>query len=173
MCRAFRCARRPSSSPRRSSRTAVSGATPRSPAKRVEGAGAAVRASLLSGSAAQASAAGRKVGERCAAAALRHPRARFQLGHRRPDATRYLAAMGAEIIKIEAPGRGDPGRASELHTVLGQGKRGIVLDLKKPEAIESRAARRPSRRAGREFRDRGHGPARARAPTHCERSIPG
>ena len=53
-----------------------------------------------------------------------------------PTATRYLAAMGAEIIKIEAPGRGDPGRASELHTVLGQGKRGIVLDLKKPEAID-------------------------------------
>jgi crotonobetainyl-CoA:carnitine CoA-transferase CaiB-like acyl-CoA transferase len=53
-----------------------------------------------------------------------------------PTATRYLAAMGAEIIKVEAPGRGDPGRASELHTVLGQAKRGIVLDLKKPEAIE-------------------------------------
>lgn len=52
-----------------------------------------------------------------------------------PTATRYLAAMGAEIIKIEAPGRGDPGRASELHSVLGQGKRGIVLDLKKPEAV--------------------------------------
>src|SRR5215213_900538 len=44
--------------------------------------------------------------------------------------------MGAEIIKVEAPGRGDPGRASELHTVLGQAKRGIVLDLKKPEAID-------------------------------------
>jgi crotonobetainyl-CoA:carnitine CoA-transferase CaiB-like acyl-CoA transferase len=53
-----------------------------------------------------------------------------------PTATRYLAAMGAEVVKIEAPGRGDPGRASELHTVLGQAKRGIVLDLKKPEAIE-------------------------------------
>lgn len=52
-----------------------------------------------------------------------------------PTATRYLAAMGAEVIKIEAPGRGDPGRASELHAVLGQAKRGIVLDLKKPEAI--------------------------------------
>jgi crotonobetainyl-CoA:carnitine CoA-transferase CaiB-like acyl-CoA transferase len=52
-----------------------------------------------------------------------------------PTATRYLAAMGAEIIKIEAPGRGDPGRTSELHTVLGQAKRGVVLDLKKPEAI--------------------------------------
>ena len=52
-----------------------------------------------------------------------------------PTATRYLAAMGAEIIKIEAPGRGDPGRSSELHTVLGQAKRSIVLDLKKPEAV--------------------------------------
>jgi crotonobetainyl-CoA:carnitine CoA-transferase CaiB-like acyl-CoA transferase len=52
-----------------------------------------------------------------------------------PTTTRYLAAMGAEVIKIEAPGRGDPGRASELHTVLGQGKRGIVLDLKKSEAV--------------------------------------
>ena len=53
-----------------------------------------------------------------------------------PTTTRYLAAMGADVIKVEAPGRGDPGRTSELHTVLGQAKRGIVLDLKKPEAIE-------------------------------------
>src|SRR5271166_5772508 len=52
-----------------------------------------------------------------------------------PTATRYLAAMGAEVIKIEAPGRGDPGRASELHAVLGQAKRGIVLDLKRPEGV--------------------------------------
>ena len=53
-----------------------------------------------------------------------------------PTATRYLAAMGAEVIKIEAPGRGDPGRASELHTVLGQAKKAIVLDLKQPAAVE-------------------------------------
>jgi crotonobetainyl-CoA:carnitine CoA-transferase CaiB-like acyl-CoA transferase len=52
-----------------------------------------------------------------------------------PTATRYLAAMGAEVIKIEAPGRGDPGRASELHTVLGQAKRSVVLDLKNKEAV--------------------------------------
>jgi crotonobetainyl-CoA:carnitine CoA-transferase CaiB-like acyl-CoA transferase len=52
-----------------------------------------------------------------------------------PTATRYLAAMGADVIKVEAPGRGDPGRASELHTVLGQAKRSIVLDLKRPEAV--------------------------------------
>ena len=52
-----------------------------------------------------------------------------------PTTTRYLAAMGAEVIKVEAPGRGDPGRSSHLHTILGQAKRGIVLDLKKPEAV--------------------------------------
>ena len=40
-----------------------------------------------------------------------------------PTTTRYLAAMGAEVIKVEAPGRGDPGRGSELHTVLGQAKK--------------------------------------------------
>jgi len=53
-----------------------------------------------------------------------------------PTTTRYLAAMGAEVIKVEAPGRGDPGRATELHTVLGQAKKSIALDLKKPEAVE-------------------------------------
>jgi crotonobetainyl-CoA:carnitine CoA-transferase CaiB-like acyl-CoA transferase len=53
-----------------------------------------------------------------------------------PTTTRYLAAMGAEVIKVEAPGRGDPGRESELHTVLGQAKKSIVLDLKKPHAVE-------------------------------------
>lgn len=52
-----------------------------------------------------------------------------------PTATRYLAAMGAEVIKIEAPGRGDPGRASELHSVLGQAKKAVVLDLKQPTSI--------------------------------------
>jgi benzylsuccinate CoA-transferase BbsF subunit len=53
-----------------------------------------------------------------------------------PTTTRYLAAMGAEVVKIEAPGRGDPGRASELHTVLGQAKRSVVLDLKHAQAID-------------------------------------
>jgi crotonobetainyl-CoA:carnitine CoA-transferase CaiB-like acyl-CoA transferase len=57
-----------------------------------------------------------------------------------PTATRHLAAMGADVIKLEAPGRGDPGRMSELHTVLGQGKRGIVLDLKHPAAVATARA---------------------------------
>ncbi len=57
-----------------------------------------------------------------------------------PTATRYLAAMGAEVIKVEAPGRGDPGRGSELHTVLGQAKKAIVLDLKQPKDREAAKA---------------------------------
>ncbi len=57
-----------------------------------------------------------------------------------PTATRYLAAMGAEVIKVEAPGKGDPGRGSELHTVLGQAKKAIVLDLKRPEDREAARA---------------------------------
>ena len=52
-----------------------------------------------------------------------------------PTVTRYLAAAGADVIKIEAPGKGDPGRGSELHTVLGQAKCAIVLDLKNPDAV--------------------------------------
>ena len=45
------------------------------------------------------------------------------------------SAMGAEVIKVEAPGRGDPGRSSQLHTVLGRAKRAITLNLKDPEAV--------------------------------------
>ncbi len=52
-----------------------------------------------------------------------------------PTCTRYLAAMGAEVLKVESAGRPDPGRASELHAVLGQGKRGIALNLRAPEAV--------------------------------------
>jgi crotonobetainyl-CoA:carnitine CoA-transferase CaiB-like acyl-CoA transferase len=57
-----------------------------------------------------------------------------------PTTTRYLAAMGADVIKVEAPGAGDPARQSELHTVLGQAKRAIVLDLKQPEGLEAARA---------------------------------
>lgn len=53
-----------------------------------------------------------------------------------PTTTRHLAAMGAEVIKIEAPGRGDPGRGMGLHEVLGQAKRSITLDLKQADAVD-------------------------------------
>ncbi len=53
-----------------------------------------------------------------------------------PTATRHLAALGAEVIKVEAPGHGDPARGSHLHTVLAQGKKGIVLNLKNKHAVD-------------------------------------
>ncbi|MCC6828420.1 MAG: CoA transferase [Novosphingobium sp.] len=57
-----------------------------------------------------------------------------------PYLTLSMADHGAEVIKIEAPGEGDPGRHIGLsdgpHTVffrnLNRGKKSIVLDLKDP-----------------------------------------
>jgi crotonobetainyl-CoA:carnitine CoA-transferase CaiB-like acyl-CoA transferase len=54
-----------------------------------------------------------------------------------PTCTRYLALMGAEVIKIEAPDRPDTGRASELHEVLGQSKLSLQVDLKAPGALDA------------------------------------
>ena len=59
-----------------------------------------------------------------------------------PHCTRLLADMGAEVIKVESP-EGDLMRsrpvmrdgASTMFGQLNAGKRSIVLDLKKPEAI--------------------------------------
>lgn len=53
-----------------------------------------------------------------------------------PTCTRYLAALGADVIKVETTGRADPGRASELHAVLGKSKRAITLNLKQPDALD-------------------------------------
>ena len=53
-----------------------------------------------------------------------------------PTTTRHLAALGAEVIKVEAPGPGDPARQSDLHTILGQGKKSIVLNLRTQPAID-------------------------------------
>ena len=53
-----------------------------------------------------------------------------------PTSTRYMALMGAEVIKIESPSRPDTGRGSELHDVLGQSKLSISLDLKAAGALE-------------------------------------
>src|SRR5262245_60116325 len=55
-----------------------------------------------------------------------------------PDLTMTLADHGAEVIKIEPPGEGDPGRhiglADGASTVffrnLNRGKKSVVLDLK-------------------------------------------
>jgi len=59
-----------------------------------------------------------------------------------PFCAMFLADMGAEVIKVEEPGKGDDARdyppflrgASAYFTNLNRNKKSIVLDLKKPEA---------------------------------------
>jgi crotonobetainyl-CoA:carnitine CoA-transferase CaiB-like acyl-CoA transferase len=61
-----------------------------------------------------------------------------------PFATQILSDLGAEVIKIETPGGGDDTRkippfvGTESHYFLGlnRGKKSVVLDLKKPEAVD-------------------------------------
>jgi crotonobetainyl-CoA:carnitine CoA-transferase CaiB-like acyl-CoA transferase len=63
-----------------------------------------------------------------------------------PFATMILADMGADVIKIEAPGRGDDFRQyPPVHPELSQGapflwsnrnKRSVALDLKTPEGLQ-------------------------------------
>ncbi|WP_028793236.1 CaiB/BaiF CoA transferase family protein [Thalassobaculum salexigens] len=71
----------------------------------------------------------------------------LELGHfiAAPFCTRVLADLGADVIKVEPPGRGDPVRswgiipegetASVWWSVHGRNKRSITADLKKPEGI--------------------------------------
>ena len=70
------------------------------------------------------------------AAAVGRARARFQLGDRRPDDDALSRRDGRRGHQGRSARQGRPGARSELHTVLGQAKKGIVLDLKKPEAVE-------------------------------------
>jgi crotonobetainyl-CoA:carnitine CoA-transferase CaiB-like acyl-CoA transferase len=59
-----------------------------------------------------------------------------------PFCSMFLADMGAEVIKVEGPGKGDDARdyppflrgVSAYFTNLNRNKQSIVLDLKKPEA---------------------------------------
>lgn len=61
-----------------------------------------------------------------------------------PYASMMLADLGAEVARVEAPGRPDPvrfmppfdGDVSAWHAVLGRSKRSILLDLKIPEGVE-------------------------------------
>lgn len=61
-----------------------------------------------------------------------------------PFATMYLADLGAEVIKVEAPGRWDMVRSrppfddgvSAGHSFLNRNKRSLALDLKQPGANE-------------------------------------
>ena len=66
---------------------------------------------------------------------------RFQNG---PHATVMLADLGADVLKIELPGQGDPGRSlgrledgfCAYLEAMNRGKRSMALDLNTPEAIE-------------------------------------
>jgi crotonobetainyl-CoA:carnitine CoA-transferase CaiB-like acyl-CoA transferase len=66
---------------------------------------------------------------------------RYQNG---PHATLMLSDMGAEIIKVELPGEGDPGRSlgvgpdgfCSYFEALNRGKRSITLNLHNPAARE-------------------------------------
>jgi crotonobetainyl-CoA:carnitine CoA-transferase CaiB-like acyl-CoA transferase len=63
-----------------------------------------------------------------------------------PYASVLLSDMGAEVIKIEEPERGDPGRGfiervgrgtvSSYFEAMNRNKRGMTLDLKRPEGLE-------------------------------------
>ena len=65
-----------------------------------------------------------------------------------PVATLHLADLGAEVIKIEDPGEGDyartlggrqggaNGESSAYFRMINRNKRGLVLDLKRPEGVE-------------------------------------
>jgi crotonobetainyl-CoA:carnitine CoA-transferase CaiB-like acyl-CoA transferase len=68
----------------------------------------------------------------------------FSQGIAGPHGACLLAEMGAEVIKIEPP-TGDwlrvlgarRGQSSVLFATFNRGKRGVMLDLKKPDALET------------------------------------
>ena len=63
-----------------------------------------------------------------------------------PFCTMNLADLGAEVIKIEVPGRGDDSRGyppripnsadSGYYYSVNRGKRSVTLDLRKPEGAD-------------------------------------
>ncbi|MCA9932983.1 MAG: CoA transferase, partial [Anaerolineales bacterium] len=61
-----------------------------------------------------------------------------------PFATMLLADLGADVLRVEAPGRPDMVRAmppfdgdtSAWHAVLNRNKRSLALDLKQPGAAD-------------------------------------
>src|SRR5438270_6892918 len=58
--------------------------------------------------------------------------------------TLLLADMGADVVKVEEPGKGDyirwtppmVGEESAAHRALNRGKRSITLNLKTPEGVD-------------------------------------
>jgi CoA:oxalate CoA-transferase len=52
-----------------------------------------------------------------------------------PYATKMLAALGADVVKVERPGTGDPARTARpaMFGSQNEGKRSVALDLKSPD----------------------------------------
>jgi crotonobetainyl-CoA:carnitine CoA-transferase CaiB-like acyl-CoA transferase len=63
-----------------------------------------------------------------------------------PYCTLILAALGADVVKVERPGSGDDTRAwgppfwdgeSAMYLAMNPGKRSVAIDIKKPEGVEA------------------------------------
>jgi alpha-methylacyl-CoA racemase len=54
-----------------------------------------------------------------------------------PFACMTLADMGADVIRVDRPGKADLPPSPPEADVLNRGKRSIVLDLKRPEAVQA------------------------------------
>ena len=88
-----------------------------------------------------------------------------------PTGTQLLAWMGADVIKVELPGRGDitrgqlqdvKGADSLYFTMLNSNKRSITVNMKSPKGkAVLEAAGQALRRHRREFRARRARPRRA------------
>jgi CoA:oxalate CoA-transferase len=55
-----------------------------------------------------------------------------------PYASKMLAALGADVLKVERPGAGDPSRTARpgMYQTQNEGKRSISLDLKTPDGAQ-------------------------------------
>ena len=51
-----------------------------------------------------------------------------------PFAGMILADLGAEVVRVDRPGAAPPAGARGVD-ILGRGKKSVVLDLKRPEAV--------------------------------------
>ncbi len=53
-----------------------------------------------------------------------------------PTCTRYLGALGAEVIRIESNRRPDPYRERSISQFINQNKKSSTLNLAEPEGLE-------------------------------------
>ena len=53
-----------------------------------------------------------------------------------PTCTRYLGAMGAEVIRVESNRRPDPYRDRSISYFINQSKKSVTLNLGHPQGVE-------------------------------------